>query len=187
MQFENTIIYLVGFGGVGKYTIAKEIAKLADFRIVHNHLVNNPIFNIINIEEGHIPLWAWQQVRQIRDVVFTTIEKYSSKEMNFIFTNELIDGSEGDLKLYKKILKLAETRKSKFIPVRLQISEDEHRKRIISPERKESFKVSDVEYVDRISVSNILKIDHENLINLDTTKLAATESAKYILNKINAN
>jgi shikimate kinase len=46
-QMRNTMIYLIGFAGAGKFTIAKEICKSAEARLVDNHLINNPIaFNI---------------------------------------------------------------------------------------------------------------------------------------------
>jgi hypothetical protein len=52
---KNTIIYLIGFPGTGKYTIAREIAQQEDFRLVDNHLVNNPLFNLIHAD-GITPL-----------------------------------------------------------------------------------------------------------------------------------
>lgn len=48
---KNTIIYLLGFPGTGKYTIAKEICKQADFKLVDNHLINNPLFTLIENDD----------------------------------------------------------------------------------------------------------------------------------------
>lgn len=36
-------LYLIGFAGTGKYTIAKELAKVG-YKLVDNHLINNSIF-----------------------------------------------------------------------------------------------------------------------------------------------
>jgi tRNA A37 threonylcarbamoyladenosine biosynthesis protein TsaE len=44
---DNTIFYLIGPAGVGKLTVARAIAALTGARIVDNHTVNNPIFDLI--------------------------------------------------------------------------------------------------------------------------------------------
>ena len=183
-NLENTIIYLIGFGGVGKLTIATELEKLEDFRIVHNQLINNPIFSVVEKVEDQFPAYVWKKIRQIRDVVFETIKENSPQNLNFVFTNELIEGSKGDLELYNKVVEIAAARGSKFVPVRLTVTDNEHRKRLVSEERKKSFKVCDESYADRVNGSEVLKIKHRNLINIDTTLISAQESAKYILNKI---
>ncbi|MGL5939284.1 MAG: hypothetical protein ACRC2S_02685 [Waterburya sp.] len=38
----NTIIYLIGFAGVGKYTIAKAISEHLSVKIIDNHYILNP-------------------------------------------------------------------------------------------------------------------------------------------------
>jgi len=43
---DNTIIYLLGHEGVGKYTIAKEIVTMTSARLVDNHAINNLIFSL---------------------------------------------------------------------------------------------------------------------------------------------
>ena len=47
----NTIIYLIGHYGVGKFTIAQAIAEATDARVFDNHLANNVIFSLIR-EDG---------------------------------------------------------------------------------------------------------------------------------------
>lgn len=183
MPLENTIIYLIGFAGVGKFAVAKELAKLADFRIVHNHLVNDPVMNIA-VSPNEMPIYMWDQIKKIRDIVYNTIEKYSPNEMNFIFTNVLIDKDSGDSELYNQTKELAEKRGGNFFPVKLYVSKEEHLKRVISPERQASFKASYPEYLEEIEGIDILKIKHKNLIEIDTTKLSAAQTAEYILNKI---
>lgn len=36
---EGTIIYLLGFAGVGKYTVAKELNRLTGARVIDNHYI----------------------------------------------------------------------------------------------------------------------------------------------------
>lgn len=42
MTQNTTIIYLTGKPGVGKYTIAKELASRHGFIVCDNQLINNP-------------------------------------------------------------------------------------------------------------------------------------------------
>ncbi|MFN8911956.1 MAG: hypothetical protein ACK5V4_04210, partial [Alphaproteobacteria bacterium] len=67
MKLNNTIIYLLGFAGVGKLTIAKELAKITGAKVVDNHLINNPVFHILD-NDGIIPLLdaVWAKTRAIR-------------------------------------------------------------------------------------------------------------------------
>ena len=41
------IIYLTGKPGIGKYTIAKELAAKHDFIVCDNQLINNYIFDLL--------------------------------------------------------------------------------------------------------------------------------------------
>lgn len=44
-------IVLIGFPGVGKLTIAKELSAMVSAKIVDNHWVNNPILRLLD-EDG---------------------------------------------------------------------------------------------------------------------------------------
>jgi shikimate kinase len=44
----GALIYLIGFAGCGKLTIAKAIQKKIDCILVDNHLINNVIFSLID-------------------------------------------------------------------------------------------------------------------------------------------
>jgi predicted kinase len=46
---KNTIVYLIGYAGTGKYTIAREIAGLTGAVIVDNQLINNPVFSVVGM------------------------------------------------------------------------------------------------------------------------------------------
>ena len=49
---KNTIIYLIGGGGIGKQTIAREIRKKQRITVVDNHSYTNAIFSI---SKNHLP------------------------------------------------------------------------------------------------------------------------------------
>jgi DUF438 domain-containing protein len=182
-KFKNTLIYLIGFAGTGKYTIAKEIAKLAGFRVVDNHLINNPIFTVVQIDGTNpVPEEIWVKVREVKKIVFDAITELSPPEFNFVFTNELVEGNPKALDSYQKIEKLAINRNSIFIPVRLVCEADELAKRISTDEREIMYKVTDKKRAyNMVKEFEVLKPNHPNCLTVDVTRLSPIEAAEYIL------
>ncbi|MBA3814397.1 MAG: hypothetical protein H0X26_07920 [Alphaproteobacteria bacterium] len=172
-------LYLIGFAGTGKYTIAKEIAKHG-YKIVDNHLINDPIFSLLNLDGAtSIPGNAWNAIAEIRNAVLNFISQYPPS--NYVFTNVLLE-DEGDRAFYDSMLTKTDSRGAIFIPVKLHISSDEHEKRVRSPERKEKFKVTS-RSADEIEIG-LIHIDHPHLFELDVTHLSAEQAATEILNFI---
>ena len=68
---KNTVVYIIGFIGVGKYTIAKELEKQAGFRVIDNHAFNNLIFPLFRIDgTTKIPDKVWDILIDIRKIFF---------------------------------------------------------------------------------------------------------------------
>src|SRR5579871_3953542 len=86
---KNLFIYLVGFGGTGKLTIARALAPLIGAKVVDNHWINNPIFGLID-PDGVTPLphGVWVQVGKVHDAVMETMATLAKPGTNFIFTHE---------------------------------------------------------------------------------------------------
>lgn len=173
----STIIYLIGFSGVGKLTIAKELSRLINARIVDNHLINNPIFQLIPLDgRTPIPRIVWGKIAQIREIVFNAIEEISPSDFNFIFTNELF---EADIKVYHRVAAIAQKRKSVFIPIRLICDLEELCRRVSSEERTAQFKMTSIE-------ATKAKFEKENLLlpkeaqTIDVTHLSPKEVAEKI-------
>ena len=180
---QNTIIYLIGFAGTGKYTIAKEICKISSVKLVDNHLINNPVFSLIK-QDGVAPLpeSVWEKTWAIRHIVLDVIREISPPEYSFIFTNELSEGVTDDAKLFAEIEELAQVRKSHLIPVRLLCEESELCRRIVSPERAERFKdISSRNARDKHRTQQVLNSDHQNLLSLDVTNLTPLQAARAII------
>jgi len=179
---DNTIIYLIGFAGTGKLTIAREIATLTNIRVVDNHLINNLVFSLIKLDGSPISDSVWEKIWTIRHIVLDVIKDISAPELSFIFTNELIEGVGDDEKLFAEIAGLAAQRKSKFFPVRLLCSEKELCKRIISDDRKKSLKDMNAENAQRNCNNNVIfQPKTHQYLTLDVTNLSAYEAAQAII------
>lgn len=173
---QTVMIYLIGFAGTGKYTIAKKISEYG-YKVVDNHLINNPIFSLLgkngaqNASES-----ATEKVGRIRHIVLQFVK--NNKHTNYVLTNQLLE-NDYHHDIYNKILHTAKKRNSIFIPIMLVVSSEERARRIVQPERAQRFKPTDVKEAYR--PRRAIKITHENLIELNVTHLTADEAARKIM------
>lgn len=181
-EIRNTIIYLIGFHGIGKRTIAKELVKLSDAIMIDNHLINNPIFQIYSKQLHLINDDAWDKVEDIRDIVLEAIIDFPDKKQSFVFTNDLRNDSIEDIAIFNKIKNLAEVRGSQFIPVILSCDKEELKKRIINVERAKYHKITDPKSVEDLDISTQFKI--QEALKLDVSKLTSKAVAEIILEHI---
>lgn len=182
MNHNTIILYLTGKPGVGKYTIAKEIAKAHSFIVCDNQLINNPIFELLRYNGyAKIPDFAWNSIAKIRTEIF----EFLTQELknSYILTNCLAETKE-DRELYEQVKKMAETRGSFFVPVQLLITTKEHLKRLTRPERRKRWKSIDPQ--DAEDNGPLLSIYHPNFLELDISNLSAKKASMAIMNHIKA-
>lgn len=183
-ELKNTLIYLIGFPGTGKYTVAKEIIQQADVKLVDNHLINNPLFSIIQTQGvPRLPVRIWDNVGKIWEAVLDTMVHISPPEYSFVLTNVLLNDDPDDLRQYNNIKLTAEQRNACFVPVKLTISDvEEHKKRIATEDRRQRFKEvnpnSPEVYASR---KQILEFDHPNKFVLDVAQISAADAASQII------
>ena len=185
---ENTIVALIGFAGTGKYTIGRELCERTGARLIHNHLINNPIFSVVNAD-GVTPLPAgvWDRVKEIREVVYQAIQVLSPPEMSFVITMELRESNPLDRLAFVDLVELAAARQSRFVPIRLICGVDELCRRVSDPERVAMLKEISPELARKKSLEDeVLNIPHPNLRTLDVTKRSASGSVDAILDEISA-
>lgn len=182
MNLTNTIIYLFGFAGTGKYTVAKELSKVTGAKLVDNHLINNPIFSVIRADGiTKLPETVWEKTWAIRKIVLQAIETLSPPEFSFVFTNQLCNEDPDDHLLYQEICDLAEKRGSLFIPVRMLCDVHERVKRIVSDDRKERMKCIDPnEATDSEARFTVFTPTHKNTLTLDVTAISPSEAVRII-------
>jgi hypothetical protein len=125
-------------------------------------------------------------VKTIRGIVYDAIRELSPAELSFVFTIELIEGKPGDKQGFDDLEKLAASRQSLFVPVRLVCDVDELCRRMSSPGRIAMIKAISPEAARKKSAEHeVLKAEHANLRTLDVTRKSPSESADAILAEIN--
>lgn len=98
------LIYLIGFPGSGKSTIAKELCKTIDAVIAQNNLFNNIIFDIV-ADSCNDDLW--EKIFVVKKNILAILAEHHIKSKHYIFTNELIEGDPYDKKTYDLIVNLS--------------------------------------------------------------------------------
>ena len=182
-KLENTIVALIGFAGTGKYTIARELCELTGAKLIDNHLINNPIFKVVNAD-GITPLppGIWDKVKNVRAIVYEAIRELSPPRLSFVFTIELFESSTGDQRAFVDLEQLAADRSSLFVPVRLICDVEELCRRVADPTRVQMMKSISPELARKKSVNEtVLNSNHPNILTIDVTQKAARESADAIL------
>jgi hypothetical protein len=180
---QNTIVYLIGYAGTGKYTIAKELARLTGAVIVDNQLINSPVFSVI-ATDGKTPFKAsvWQKIESIRRIVLDTVAELAPPEASFLFTNELFEGKLMDRRWYEDVAILATRRQARLVPVILRCDPEEVCRRVTSPERAVRFKDRSADRTrENIRTYQLLHVDHLNCLELEITTLSPIQAAQAIL------
>ncbi|UJW85206.1 hypothetical protein [Devosia sp. SL43] len=180
---KNTIVYLIGHYGVGKLTIARAICAATEARLFDNHLANNVIFSLIRADgKTPLPEGVWDRIEVIREQALLSMEELAPADASFVLTNCLLDNDPGDWAAYDRVLETARRRDSTFVPVLLAASDAAHAARMASPDRAERLKMTDAIGAERKRHANaLLRIDHPNRLDLDTTTLPPSEAARLII------
>jgi predicted kinase len=179
----GALIYLIGFAGCGKLTVARAIQARYDCILVDNHHINNVIFALLDPDgKNRLPEKVWDNVGRVRAAVLDTIRHLAKPGRSFIFTNELLEAEERDRKAFFEIAALANDRNALFLPVRLSISGDELSRRVVSPGRAERFKETDADSAQKKAQEReVFKPYGFNPLEIDITSLAPEEVAERIL------
>jgi chloramphenicol 3-O-phosphotransferase len=179
----GALIYLIGFAGCGKLTIAQAIQARCDCILVDNHHINNVIFSLIDPDgKTKLPDQVWEHVRQVRSAVLATIRDLAKPGRTFLFTNELLEGAERDRQLFLEIAALACHRRALFLPVRLTIAPGELARRVVSPGRAERFKEIDPQAaLTKAREREVFRPNGFDFLDIDVTTITAEEAAERIL------
>src|SRR6267142_1964394 len=115
-SLDNTMVLLIGFAGTGKYTIGRELCERTGARLIHNHLINNPIFTVVGADGvTRLPAGVWDRVKEIRASVYEAIRELSPPEMSFVFTMELRKNNPLDHLAFHDLADLAAARQSRCV------------------------------------------------------------------------
>lgn len=173
------VVILFGLPGVGKLTVANELARLGPYRVFHNHLVFDAVealfpFGSPSFTELRERLWLDLLSRAVRervgDVIFT-IARDQSLQFDFLLT------------LVSALSKLG----ARVSCIGLSCRGAEHEQRLGSADRARFGKVNSVAGFRQLSQTGAFppfQLPAEAML-LDTTGLSPTEAAVAIKAMLN--
>jgi deoxyadenosine/deoxycytidine kinase len=175
------IIHLNGFPGVGKLTIARELAALLKGHLVDNHSLINAVY-AAGWAHGS-PEYLDLHARITREI-YADLSKHP-KDAIQIFTNALTAELPEDRARVDRIRALAETRGVPFVPVTLDCELGENIRRLQFPERSLKQKLRDAKILEGdYAAYTIYQPDSPYAMRLDVTRLGAKAASERIAQHI---
>jgi shikimate kinase len=182
---KNAVVYLIGYPGSGKLTIARALAAVRSCTVVDNHRVNHVILDLLDPDvRSTQPVGVWANVARVRSVVLDTVRDFAKAERSFVFMNHLLEGEEASLATYSEVAATARARGAKFLPVRLSITPRELARRVVSAERRESLKAIDPEAAEALASTAQVFVPPDPHLDLDVTWLSPERAAARILEEL---
>jgi shikimate kinase len=179
------IAYLLGYPGVGKYTVGKALATQTGAVLIDNQVVNHPILVLFKWDgKEQLPPGTDDRAAPIRDAVFAALEEIAPRGISYVLTNNLDDVAE-DIAIYERLEAIAKARGATFLPVILTCAPEIQRERVQSPERSQRLKLSDPEALERMMATTRLYSPADpNLLTIDTTNRSVNDSVEIISERL---
>jgi adenylate kinase len=172
------LIFLFGLPGVGKLTVAREIAKLTGFKVFHNHLVVDLVESLFEFgsqpfvklrEEIWVAVFAQAVSANLDGLIFTFAFDRTVRR-SFIENTQGVIASSGGEVLF----------------VELRCSTEELERRIEDPSRQRFGKLYSVGRFRELKEAGAFVdpgIPIERLVT-DTTDLSASDAASLIVSRL---
>ena len=172
------LIFLFGLPGVGKLTVARELASLTGFKLFHNHLTVDLVGSVFEFgsqpfvelrEKIWLAVFSEAAATGLNGLIFTFAFDRTVSSAFIEHTREVIESSGGEI-----------------VFVELRCSTEELENRIEHPSRNKFGKLIDVEVFRQLKEAGAFVdpgIPEERLV-VDTTSLSAAEAANLIVGKL---
>ncbi|MFH1501129.1 MAG: AAA family ATPase [archaeon] len=167
------VVLIYGPPAAGKLTVARELAKISNFKVFHNHLANDIIDEFLEFDKGNY----WDYPKKIKYVVF---ELAVREKINIIVTSCYAKG-EDDIHV-KQFIKFFQKHKAKVYFVQLSCDKDVLFKRVKRDSRKEFNKARHISKVKKsMKIWDLCSpIPFVDSFVIDNTKLSARKAAEMI-------
>ena len=172
------LIFLHGLPGVGKLTVARELAKLTRFKLFHNHLAVDLVQSVF--EFGSLPFV------ELREKIWLDLfsEAVAAELNGMIFTfayDRTVRGS-----FVSNTREIVESAGGEVLFVELRCSAEELEKRITDASRQKFGKLHSLEQFRELKEAGAFVdpgIPQERLV-VDTTTLSAPDAARRIVEEL---
>ncbi len=165
------VIFLYGPPGVGKLTVAQELAQITGYRLFHNHLTVDLVYAVFDF--GTRPFIELRE--KIWMMVFQAAKEEGVSGLIFTFAPE----ESVPRHFIPDLIQLIEDDQNKMYFVELTCSPEALRKRIVNPSRSKYAKWMSSEHVEKYYQRDDLipPAVHARKLTIDNTTLSPREAA----------
>lgn len=174
------LIYINGAPGVGKLTIARQMAKRLKARVLDNHAIYNVGFALTDFRSPAF----YDAVRAVRTAAYEQILRLPDNEV-VILTAADFNDSQWGRENWQAVTRLAIDRGWPFFSVLLRCHPAEHARRIVQEDREGLGKLRDAEAVATMTVRPLIQAEVHRNTELDVTMMAAEDAASHIIEWMN--
>ena len=173
------IIHLNGWPGSGKLTVAREVARKLEARLLDNHTLHDVPGRLC---DRGTPEY-WDLYYQVRDAAYRRVQALPSQQV-LVMTNALTNESEREREAWAAVKTLAADRGVPLVAVTLQCALDENVRRIASEGRRHRKLDDPAPLIEWRSKLTLLTDDSVRSLALENTSLspdlAADEIVKFV-------
>ena len=173
------LIFLHGMPGVGKLTVAGELAKLTGFRLFHNHLTVDLVLSLFE--------FGSQPFVELRERIWldTFAQACDAKLDGLIFTFAFEETVRTEF--VPNVVQLIESQGGEVIFVNLHCDSAELEKRLTDPAREKFGKLTSLELFRKLNSNGTFDTPDNvpNRISVDTTNVTPLEAARRIATELN--
>lgn len=175
------LLFIYGPPAAGKLTVARELCKITDYKIFHNHLT-------VDLASSIFPMGTKAYSDLVEDIRLKVIETASKSKVagiifTFVYGIETYGGREDD-KFIKKVIDKVEKYKGRVLFVKLTCEEKELHKRLKHPSRRNFKKVHKIMTLQSIKKRYNLSatVPFGRSLIIDNTRLSPKKVANMIKN-----
>ncbi len=177
----SVIVHINGWPGTGKLTIARILTEQLNGRLIDNHTLLNPAERLYVRGTPE-----WKQLRvEIRTLVFEHVARLPP-DIPIVMTDALAEHPD-DIKMFNEYRALSSRRGARLVPVVLQCTPEENRRRLRAAGRGELLKLVDAAVLDDLRAKyELLRPAGLPSVELGVDGLSAADAATALFRAIQA-
>ena len=175
------LVFIIGDAAVGKMTVGKELMKITDLRLFHNHMTIEPVIDIFGYFDG-------KTIVEIRDVIFKNFA--ASNNYGMIFTMMMDFDMPSEWEYLEHVKSIFEPYDTEFYyveliaPQEIRLQRNATENRLKNKASKRDIEISNQRLIDddknHRCVSYEGEITFDNYLRIDNSDKEPEEVARMI-------